>query len=119
MASSEGLSVEQALSQPVEEMLPGEAPGASSSPVNGHAAATTPTLQEDASNGAEASTLSRQSLMDELARAREERDGLESQYKGLLGKLTQMRSTLGDRLRQDAVSWSDGSQGGQREMHVA
>lgn len=43
-------------------------------------------------------------LEQELARTREERDGLEGQYKGLLGKLTQMRSTLGDRLRQDAVS---------------
>lgn len=33
---------------------------------------------------------------------REERDSYESQYRSLLSKLTTMRATLGDRLRQDA-----------------
>ncbi|KDN50801.1 hypothetical protein K437DRAFT_254968 [Tilletiaria anomala UBC 951] len=45
---------------------------------------------------------SAQGLKQELERARRERDDFEAQYKGLLGKLTQMRSTLGERLRQDA-----------------
>jgi hypothetical protein len=45
-----------------------------------------------------------QGLRQELARARKERDDFEAQYMGLLGKLTQMRNTLGERLRQDAVS---------------
>ena len=43
-------------------------------------------------------------LRAELARVRAERDDFEAQYHTLVGKLGQMRSTLGDRLRQDAVS---------------
>lgn len=43
-------------------------------------------------------------MSDELRRVREERDALQAQYQGLLGKLTGMRNTLGERLRQDAVS---------------
>ncbi|PWN48624.1 hypothetical protein IE53DRAFT_389161 [Violaceomyces palustris] len=43
---------------------------------------------------------------DQLRRAlvhcRDQRDGFENQYRNLLSKLTTMRSTLGDRLRQDA-----------------
>ena len=52
---------------------------------------------------------SAEGLRQELERARRERDDFEAQYKGLLGKLTQMRSTLGERLRQDAVRTSLGS----------
>ncbi|EPQ26990.1 uncharacterized protein PFL1_05626 [Pseudozyma flocculosa PF-1] len=48
------------------------------------------------------SAMSDADVRAELERVREERDGFESQYRGLLAKLTQMRSTLGDRLRQDA-----------------
>lgn len=51
--------------------------------------------------GADAS-MSADELRNELARARQERDSFEGQYRGLLNKLGQMRSTLGDRLRQDA-----------------
>lgn len=43
-------------------------------------------------------------LESELDRVTEERDTLQSQYRNLLGKLTNMRNTLGDKLRQDAVS---------------
>lgn len=42
-------------------------------------------------------------LEAELDRVTNEKDTLESQYRGLLGKLTNMRNTLGDKLRQDAV----------------
>lgn len=42
-------------------------------------------------------------LEAELDRVSNEKDTLESQYRGLLGKLTNMRNTLGDKLRQDAV----------------
>lgn len=41
-------------------------------------------------------------ISTELTRVREERDSYESQYRSLLSKLTQMRATLGDRLRADA-----------------
>lgn len=45
-----------------------------------------------------------QSLEAELDRVANEKDHLEAQYRGLLAKLTTMRSTLGEKLRQDAVS---------------
>ncbi|KAK4056841.1 hypothetical protein OIO90_002091 [Microbotryomycetes sp. JL221] len=41
-------------------------------------------------------------LQDELDRTRQDRDDFENQYRGLLSKLTTMRNTLGDKLRQDA-----------------
>ncbi|KAM0787675.1 hypothetical protein ACM66B_003738 [Microbotryomycetes sp. NB124-2] len=41
-------------------------------------------------------------LNDELDKTRQDRDEFESQYRGLLSKLTTMRNTLGDKLRQDA-----------------
>lgn len=46
---------------------------------------------------------SAEGLRQELLLARRERAEFEAQYKGLLGKLTQMRATLGERLRRDAV----------------
>lgn len=61
---------------------------------------------EDAEAEEKAGETSAEGLRQELARARRERDDFEAQYKGLLGKLTQMRSTLGERLRQDAVRTS-------------
>lgn len=39
----------------------------------------------------------------ELEVVRAEKAALEGQYRALLGKLTTMRNTLGDKLRQDAV----------------
>ncbi|GAA5825702.1 hypothetical protein JCM11251_000342 [Rhodosporidiobolus azoricus] len=41
-------------------------------------------------------------LEDELDRTRADRDAFEQQYHNLLGKLTNMRNTLGDKLKQDA-----------------
>ncbi|WVW80348.1 hypothetical protein I302_102328 [Kwoniella bestiolae CBS 10118] len=41
-------------------------------------------------------------LEEELEGVRHENDKLSNQYKGLLGKLTAMRSTLGDKLKEDA-----------------
>ncbi|GAA5970895.1 hypothetical protein JCM11641_004498 [Rhodosporidiobolus odoratus] len=43
-----------------------------------------------------------QVLEDELERTRADRDAFESQYQGLLGKLTAMRNTLGNKLKEDA-----------------
>jgi FtsZ-binding cell division protein ZapB len=43
-------------------------------------------------------------LQEELEKVTNERDTFQSQYRGLLGKLSNMRTTLGDKLRQDAVS---------------
>ncbi|PWN23431.1 hypothetical protein BCV69DRAFT_281049 [Microstroma glucosiphilum] len=107
---SSGLSVEQALSQPVEELLPDASHASTSSqpPTNGSSATHVSKTSDsghtiaDSADQDDPSSMNREELMDELKRVREERDGFEGQYKGLLGKLTQMRSTLGDRLRQDA-----------------
>ena len=44
-------------------------------------------------------------LEDELLRTREEKEQFEAQYRSLLGKLTNMRNTLGDKLKQDAESY--------------
>ncbi|ORY92707.1 hypothetical protein BCR35DRAFT_298211 [Leucosporidium creatinivorum] len=41
-------------------------------------------------------------LEDELSRTRDEKEQFEAQYRSLLGKLTNMRNTLGDKLKQDA-----------------
>ena len=46
-----------------------------------------------------------QELEDELARVRDEKDALDGQYRSLLGKLTTMRKSLGEKLREDAVSF--------------
>ena len=43
-------------------------------------------------------------LQKELERTKEEKDVLASQYRTLLSKLTTMRTTLGNKLQQDAVS---------------
>lgn len=48
-------------------------------------------------------------LQAELERVTSERDNFQSQYRGLLGKLSNMRTTLGDKLRQDAVSRTESS----------
>jgi predicted nucleic acid-binding Zn-ribbon protein len=42
-------------------------------------------------------------LEQELALTRQEKEGLSNQYRTLLGKLTAMRQSLGDKLREDAV----------------
>ena len=44
-----------------------------------------------------------QRLQVELARMKEEKDTLAAQYNSLLAKLTTMRTTLGNKLKQDAV----------------
>lgn len=43
-------------------------------------------------------------LEAELAVVRNEKEVLSGQYRGLLGKLTAMRQSLGEKLREDAVS---------------
>lgn len=43
-------------------------------------------------------------LRQELEKTRAEKDALSDQYRGLLGKLTAMRTTLGNKLKEDAVS---------------
>jgi len=45
-------------------------------------------------------------LEDELERTRQDRDAWEQQYQSLLAKLTTMRQTVGDKIKQDAVSLS-------------
>jgi hypothetical protein len=43
-------------------------------------------------------------LQRELSRTKDEKDKLASQYSSLLARLTQMRTSLGTKLQQDAVS---------------
>lgn len=43
-------------------------------------------------------------LQRELERTRDEKEALATQYRNLLAKLTTMRTTLGNKLKQDAVS---------------
>lgn len=66
----------------------------------------------DSDAGSEAGTTEReriQSLEEELERTRGEKEAFEAQYRSLLGKLTTMRNTLGDKLKQDAVRSSSSS----------
>lgn len=42
-------------------------------------------------------------LQRELERTKEEKEALATQYRNLLAKLTQMRTSLGNKLQQDAV----------------
>lgn len=44
-------------------------------------------------------------LQRELERTREEKETLATQYRNLLAKLTTMRTTLGNKLKQDAVCY--------------
>lgn len=44
-----------------------------------------------------------QNLQRELERSNEEREQLATQYRALLAKLTTLRTTLGNKLKQDAV----------------
>lgn len=44
-----------------------------------------------------------QRLQRELERTKQEKDALAAQYRTLLSKLTTMRTTLGNKLQQDAV----------------
>lgn len=127
MAAMEALSAEDMLNKPVEDIMNTKAstdsvetttsyPLASSSSVNsshingieGGKSETSHEADEgdvgwDADEiGSKDGESSTKALREELARVREERNSFEAQYRGLLGKLSQMRSTLGDRLRQDA-----------------
>ncbi|KAF4618722.1 hypothetical protein D9613_009919 [Agrocybe pediades] len=56
----------------------------------------------DHPNGLEGSDDPIERLKQELARTQEEKEKLATQYRNLLAKLTQMRTTLGNKLQQDA-----------------
>jgi hypothetical protein len=45
-----------------------------------------------------------QSLREELEEANEAKDHFETQYKNLLGRVNTIKTSLGDRLKADAVS---------------
>lgn len=51
-------------------------------------------------------------LKEEIVRLQDERDGLDEQYNTLLVKVSQMRTTLGERLQQDAEELD------RREQHI-
>lgn len=67
-------------------------------PSNGH------TKQPNTQHGEDDPSLDPvERLQKELERTRQEKDAFESQYNGLVAKLTTMRMTLGNKLKQDAV----------------
>jgi hypothetical protein len=79
--------------------------------VNGVLSPTLPSSNVDASPRSSLDNMGGdrtvQELEQELATLRQEKDVLGNQYRSLLGKLTAMRTSLGDKLREDAVSgWS-------------
>ena len=86
--------------EPEDDAPPRPAAAGESGVDNGEPAAE----GQDAGAAAEGADGERiQLLEDELDRTRQDRDAWEAQYQGLLAKLTAMRNTLGDKLKQDAV----------------
>jgi predicted nucleic acid-binding Zn-ribbon protein len=59
---------------------------------------------EPVTNGTEAAAEEEEAVEDEVTILRQEKAQLETQYKSLVQKLTNIRNTLGDKLKQDAVS---------------
>jgi chromosome segregation ATPase len=114
MSAVDTLSVEEALNKPVDEMITTKSESAESATTkpsssvssqafeNGGHHSETSQEGEDWDGDGDAVESSEKSLKEELAKVKEERNSYEAQYRGLLAKLSQMRSTLGDRLRQDA-----------------
>lgn len=117
MSTADSLSVEEALNKPVDEMITTKSESAESATTKpsssvsshifengGHSETSQEGEDGDVAWGGEedGQESSSKSLREELSRVKEERNSFEAQYRGLLGKLSQMRSTLGDRLRQDA-----------------
>lgn len=102
MTTQSDEAVNEALNEPIDQLKIGEASSSrleengktKSNGAHGH-------LEAD-QNGRGEGEISVTTLKLELDRMKDERDSFEGQYHGLLGKLGQMRSTLGDRLRQDA-----------------
>ncbi|CEH18825.1 MYOSIN HEAVY CHAIN-RELATED [Ceraceosorus bombacis] len=101
------LSVEEALA-PVEAVT-AAASIASGSRTNGSSIASTSATADSLSSAEDGwpadedeEEKSAVQLKAELKRAKQERNAFEAQYQGLLSKLTAMRNTLGERLRQDA-----------------
>lgn len=74
------------------------ASGANGTAVNG---VKQQTQEEEDANEQDQDPLAR--LQRELDKTREEKEALASQYSTLLGKLTDMRTRLGTKLKQDAV----------------
>lgn len=54
-------------------------------------------------SGEASGVLSIESLQKELNRTREEKESLQTQYQNLVSRLNSMRTTLGNKLKQDAV----------------
>ncbi|PWN32293.1 uncharacterized protein FA14DRAFT_162463 [Meira miltonrushii] len=102
MATKSDEAVNEALNEPIDQLKIGEA-SSSKLEENGRAKSNGTYGHSDSNeleNGE--GEMSATALKAELERMKDERDSFEEQYHGLLGKLGQMRSTLGDRLRQDA-----------------
>ena len=87
----------------------GSAPQPDAGPSSPPPPPATETESESPPTGTEEPTLSTEDasriaqLEDELEAVRGEKETLGNQYRALLGKLTAMRQSLGDKLREDAV----------------
>jgi hypothetical protein len=67
--------------------------------INGHAVPTNTQVDDSALDTME-------KLRAELKKTREEKETLNANYRNLLSKLSSMKTTLGNKLKQDAVSTS-------------
>lgn len=78
--------------------------GSTSSPVHSNGVPSNRNSQTNGKNdGSDSESDPVAQLQLELDRTREEKDALATQYRNLLAKLTTMRTTLGNKLQQDAV----------------
>ena len=94
--------VQQAAEQKIILVAPSEASREDDAPNGSHGRVENNSPRSDDSHQTDGDDRIRD-LEDELARVRDEKDALDGQYRGLLGKLTTMRKSLGDKLREDAV----------------
>ena len=94
---SNSISTKEArLSIDSERSVSSSAPPKLSNGVNGHTLSNGKQNEDDDGDPVER-------LQRELEQTREEKETLATQYRNLLAKLTQMRTTLGNKLKQDAV----------------
>ncbi len=80
--------------------------GVTSPPLPSQAGPSTPLAATSPRSSLDDAEVDIPQLKHELTVARQEKESLGNQYRSLLAKLTAMRQSLGEKLREDAVSAS-------------